>query len=368
MVIFDATHNEYDLKKYPFSDIILSLVKRYYPDVNDLQYLHEHVPSNSVGELVKYLTKDLADTDFYVLFDKMVEEYVVPQLDTDILIQKFGNIRATIPDQDKNGTVLPFHQGRWVGNGLGLRTVWLPFTETFDSNSLQIIGIDKSREITRKSEQEKWTHERLEEVCAQECYPVNMSPGNFLLFTQENIHGGVPNRTGKTRMSIDVRLLLRDGQPHRKWPGAYFRRLHDTSIQSRKIEILPHENVATYAEYEGFKTKHIDLYFQTLTVREYCSRMGYKFPHQTGDNEGRNHSFLEYSIKHTNLNHIILFSIFSLPDDKSRRSYIMNLALEHNCKLHFANEEFVLDSQEMLEKIEYLRSFTNDWSSPVNEN
>jgi len=60
-----------------------------------------------------------------------------------------------------------------------------------------------------------------------------MSPGNFLLFTQENIHGGVPNRTGKTRMSIDVRLLLRDGQPHRKWPGAYFRRLHDTSIQSR---------------------------------------------------------------------------------------------------------------------------------------
>jgi len=99
MVIFDATHNEYDLKKYPFSDIILSLVKRYYPDVNDLQYLHEHVPSNSVGELVKYLTKDLADTDFYVLFDKMVEEYVVPQLHTDILIQKFGNIRATIPDQ-----------------------------------------------------------------------------------------------------------------------------------------------------------------------------------------------------------------------------------------------------------------------------
>jgi len=65
--------------------------------------------------------------------------------------------------KDKNGTVLPFHQGRWVGNGLGLRTVWLPFTETFDSNSLQIIGIDKSREITRKSEQEKWTHERLEE-------------------------------------------------------------------------------------------------------------------------------------------------------------------------------------------------------------
>lgn len=365
MTIFDGTHNQYNLKKYPFMDIILSLVQKYYPKVKDLEYLHEHIPPSSVGELVKYLTKDLADTEFYVLFDKMVEEYVSPQLNTDILIQKFGNIRATIPNQDENGTVLPFHQGRWVGNGLGLRTVWLPFTETFDSNSLQIISIDKSREITRKSTEEKWTHDKLEKVCAEECYPVNMSPGNFLLFTQENIHGGIPNRTGKTRMSIDVRLLLRDGQPHRKWPGAYFRRLHDTDIQSRKIKILPHENVITYAEYEGFKTRHIDLYFQTLTVKEYCNRMGYKFPFQTGDNEGRNHSFLEYSIKHTKLDHIILFSIFSLPDDEYRRSYIMNIALQYKCKIHFANEELVLDNLEMLEKIEYLRGFTKDWSSPV---
>ena len=368
MIIFDATHNQYDISKYPFGDIFLSLVKRYYPKINDLQNLHEHVPSHSVGEFVKCLSRDLVETEFYVLFDKMIEEYIVPQLNTDILVQKFGNIRATIPDQDKNGTVLPFHQGRWVCNGLGMRTVWLPFTESFDSNALKIIGIDKSREITYKSTKEQWTHEKLEEVCAKECHSVNMSPGNFLLFTQENFHGGSPNKTGKTRMSVDVRILLRGGQPHRKWPGAYFRCLHDTTIQSRKIEILPHEKVITYAEYEGFKTRHIDLYFQTLTVREYCLRMKYKFPHQTGDNEGRNHSFLDYSIKHTNLDHIILFSIFSLPDDKSRRLYIMNLALEHNCKLHFANEEFVLDSQKMLEKIEYLRSFTNDWSSPADEN
>ncbi|NDB55504.1 hypothetical protein EB169_06685 [archaeon] len=367
-MIFDATHNEYDLSKYPLPQIVLSTVQKYYPDVDNLQYLHEYVPKDSIGELVKCLTKDLADTNFYVLFDKMVEEYVLPKLNTDILIQKFGNVRITVPNQDQNGTVLPFHQGRWVGNGLGLRTVWLPFTETFDSNSLQIIGIDKSREITKKSTLEKWSYESLQNVCLQECYPVNMSPGNFLLFTQENIHGGIPNRTGKTRMSIDVRLLLRNGQPHRKWPGAYFRKLNDTNIQSRKIKILPEESIITYAEYEGFKTRHIDLYFQTLTVREYCNRMGYKFPHQTGDNEGRDHTFLEYSIKNTQLNHIILFSIFSLPDDKFRRSYIMNLALEHNCKLHFANEEFVLDSQEMMEKIEYLRSFTTDWSNPAYEN
>ena len=45
----------------------------------------------------------------------------------------------------------------------------------------------------------------------------------------------------------------------------------------------------------------------------------------------------------------------------------MRLAVALKVKLHFANEEFVLDSWEMLDKIEYLRNFTNDWSNPVYE-
>ena len=366
--MFDAKTYDYNKSDYYLSDTVLNCVQKYYPDVYDLSLLHEQVPAKKVGELVKLIGKELADTDFYQRFDEIIARYVAPLLPTDVLVQKFGNIRITIPDQDKIGTVLPFHQGRWVGNGLGLRTIWMPFTEAYESNSLQIIDIDTSRILTKKSITEDWSYEKLQDECIRLCRPVNVDEGQFLLFTQENIHGGVPNRTNRTRMSIDVRVLLRNGQPHRKWPGAYFRILGDTDIHSRKVPIYEHENVITYAEYESFKTKHIDLYFQTLTIKEYCNRMNYTFPHQTGDNEGRNHSYLEYIIKEGNTDHILMFSIYSLPDDKLRREYLMNLALENHCKLHFANEEFVLDSQEMLHKIEYLRNFTNDWSSPVDEN
>ena len=143
--------------------------------------------------------------------------------------------------------------------------------------------------------------------------------------------------------------------------------MHDTDIHSRKVEIKDNDNVVMYAEYEGFKTRYIDLHFQTLTVKDYCNRIGYTFPHQTGDNEGRRHTYLEYLIQEGNLDHIMLFSIFSLPDDYHRRDYIMRLAVALKVKLHFANEEFVLDSWEMLDKIEYLRNFTTDWSNPVYE-
>jgi sporadic carbohydrate cluster 2OG-Fe(II) oxygenase/sporadic carbohydrate cluster protein (TIGR04323 family) len=365
--MFDAKIYDYDSSDYFLSDTVLECVKKYYPDVNDLALLHEFVPAKNIGELVKLIGKDLADTDFYVKFDEIIARYVFPLLPSDALVQKFGNIRITVPNQDKTGTVLPFHQGKWVGNGLGMRTVWLPFTDAYDSNSLQIIHLDASRLITKQCLEQDWSYEEFQETCNRVCRPVNIKEGQFLLFTQEHIHGAVPNTTGKTRMSIDVRILLRDGQPHRKWPGAYFRILGDTDIQSRSITISDDQNVVMYAEYEGFKTRNIDLYFQTLVVKEYCNRMGYTFPHQTGDNEGRNHNYLEYLITKGNVDHILMFSIFSLPDNSVRRKYIMNLALENNCILHFANEEFVLDNQNMLDKIEYLRNFTSDWSNPAHE-
>ena len=366
--MFDAEIYNYDSDKYRFRDIILDSIHKYYPDVVDLEHLHEVVPYKHVGDLVKKIGKDIADTDFYQRFDELIAEKVLPLLPTDVLVQRFGNIRITVPDQDKVGTVLPFHQGKWVGNGLGLRTIWLPFTDAYESNSLQILDLEKSRWITEGCLKENWSYQRFQHFCLNHCKPVNITQNQFLLFTQENIHGAVPNRTGKTRISIDVRVLLRDGQPHRKWPGAYFRILGDTDIQSRRVPILDHENVVMYAEYEGFKTQYIDLYFQTLTVKEYCNRMGYTFPHQTGDNEGRNHVYLEYLIKQGNVDHILMFSIFSLPDDKERRDHIMELALAFRVKLHFANEEFVLDSQDNLDKIEYIRNFTHDWSNPTHEN
>jgi len=80
-----------------------------------------------------------------------------------------------------------------------------------------------------------------------------------------------------------------------------------------------------------------------------------------------NHSHLDHLINHANTDHIIMFSIFSLPDNTEYRNRLMRDALAKKCVLHFANEELVLQSEKDLEHIEYLRTFTNDWSSPVQQ-
>ena len=179
--MFDAQIYDYDSDKYRFRDIILDSIQKYYPDVVDLEYLHEVVPYKLVGDLVKKIGKDIADTDFYQRFDELIDEKVIPLLSTDVLVQRFGNIRITVPNQDKVGTVLPFHQGKWVGNGLGLRTIWLPLTDSFESNSLQILDIEKSRWITEGCLKENWDYQKFQHFCLNHCKPVNIC----LLYTSD---------------------------------------------------------------------------------------------------------------------------------------------------------------------------------------
>ena len=364
---FDNKKLNYDLQKHPLPAIILREIRKYVPEASSLDTLHEVIPPSQANAIANKVSHDLLKCEFYDHYDQIVQDTVVPQLGCDVLIQKHPNLRFLFPDQDKHGAVLLFHQGRWVGNGLGLRTIWMPFTECYDSNSMQIMNLDVSRKVTRLAVAEKWSYEELQDVCVHESWPITLKPGQAHLFFQEHIHGNIPNRTNKTRVSIDIRLLTRDGQPHRKWPGAYFRKLFDRE-DGRAVPIdESKENVVTYAEYEGIKTKHIDLHFQTLVVKGYCSKRGYTFPYQHGDNEGLNHSHLDHLINHANTDHIIMFSIFSLPDNTEYRNQLMRDALTKKCVLHFANEELVLQSEKDLEHIEYLRTFTNDWSSPVQQ-
>ena len=364
--IFNNQTLNYELEKYPLPAIVLETIQQFYPDVETLDTLHQVVPADKIQQLMADTTQALLKNKFYDYYDTMIQDQIVSTLGKEVLIQKFGNLRILPPNQDQIGAVLLFHQGRWVGNGMGLRTIWMPFTDCYESNSMQMLDLDISRKITRESVKEQWSYEKLQQVCVDNCWPVTLQPGQAHLFFQEHIHGNIPNRTNKTRVSIDIRLLIKDDQPNRKWPGAYFRKLFDRDY-SKTIPILAHEKVLTYGEYEGVKTKHIDLYFQTLVVKNYCQKRGYIYPYQHGENEGLNYAHLDYLISSKSADHLLLFSIFSLPDDAAHRIRLMTTALDLGIRIHLCNEEMVLESYEDLEKIEYIRTFTNDWSNPVEQ-
>ena len=363
--LFDNGTLNYDIEQFPMSDIILDQVQSFYPQVKSLDTMHESMNTNELYDLGHKVNRELYNTDFYKMLDEVISKYIQQESGEDFLIQRFPGVRFLPPNQDKEGSVLLFHQGRWVGNGLGMYTVWMPFTPCYESNSMQILDLDISQEITRKAVSERWSYEKLNDVCVEHSWPITLQPGQAHLFFQEHIHGNIPNRTGKTRCSTDIRILVKNGQCHRRWPGSYFRPLGKNF--QKTPEFKKGEIIVTYAEYEGIKTKKLDLYFQSLVVKEYCRRAGIVPPYQHGENEGLNHTHLEHLVEKAGTDHILLTSMFSLPDDSDHRITIMNKAVASGCKIHLCNEDMIVETAEDIENVEYIRTFTNDWSSPVEQ-
>ena len=91
-----------------------------------------------------------------------------------------------------------------------MRTIWTPFTKCWGSNTMHMLNLDVSREITRRCIDEKWSQEFFNGFAEKHSYHIDLKPGQSWLFNQELIHGNVNNNTGITRVSMDLRIMLKE--------------------------------------------------------------------------------------------------------------------------------------------------------------
>lgn len=352
----------YDTTRYPMQELILEATKKHFPKTRSLETVHEDYLHELSG-MAKIISHELHDGPFYDYLDDIIYDWIQ---EDDVLIQRFVSLRYVLPDQDKSGKVLQFHQGRWVGNGMGMGTCWIPWTEAYDSNSLQVIELDKSREITRNAVRNQWDYDQLETACREVSRPVVLSPGQAHLFNQEIVHGQIENRTGKTRVSSDIRILFRDGQTDHRWPGSFFRPIRQ-NWTPRSISIPTDDVVITYCEFNGERTRHIDRHWQVLATRDYLKRIGREdFPHHHSDNMGLGSVYLQHLLDQGMLDHVVLCTIHNLPADWQERDNILQSAASNGVKLHFALEDMVFQgTEDDFYQTHYIRDFSKNTTNPV---
>ena len=96
-----------------------------------------------------------------------LEKHILPLVEKPILIQRYPTLRAVVPNQAKLGRKLSYHQGIFVGNGTGLRTIWLPVTRAFDSNTMWMVNSKDSKDLTRDVLKYSWDAKTFEEICSE---------------------------------------------------------------------------------------------------------------------------------------------------------------------------------------------------------
>ena len=351
----NATLN-YDLEKYNFRQWVIKVIQEKFPKVTELEKIHEVLLPNEVVKLQQHVQNACSRKDFMEMFDAFVEEHIPERIENKrYMIQRQGTLRVVIPQQAKVGRRLHFHQGIFVGNGRGCRTIWTPLTKAEKSNTMWIMDLEKSREITKKFLAEKWELEKFEDTCIQNSKPVELEPGQSHLFFQEHIHGNINNEEGYTRVSMDMRILIEGEEYGRRLPGGFMRMPGDHTAGEEFDYTGKH--FITYAGWNSKFTKNIPLPMQRGTIEKYCEKYNIQYSSYEFENE---HCDWQPGLAHhikQKPDGIVLSSMYAITDDRERRNELLNLAIENNVELHFANELCFLKNTQDLEKINAYLNF-----------
>lgn len=347
---------DYDLQKFDWPSWALSVIQEVVPHVVELETLHQVLSPSEIVKVSKHVQNACSRKEFMQKFDKFVAEYIPQRIaNKRYMIQRQGTLRVVIPDQAKEGRRLAFHQGIFVGNGRGCRTIWTPFTEARGSNTMQILDLDISRDITKRVLEEQWSLEKFESEAIKYAKPVELMPGQSHLFFQEHIHGNINNTEGYTRVSMDMRILVEGEEWGRRLPGGFMRLPGDYEVAQTKD--YKGKKFITYAGWNSKFTKEIPLPMQRAPIDEYCKRNNIDYNSYEFENEHMDwQPGLEHYIKQRP-DGIVLSSMYALTDNNDRRTELLQIALENNVELHFANELIALRTEDDLEKIQTYLNF-----------
>ena len=147
---FENKTLEYDLEAYPWDIWVLEELQKEYPSVTSLENIHNEIPEEEIFEVCIFV-QDLFKTERWMRnLSRFAKRYISPLLDEDFLIKRQPTLNLVVPDQERLGRRLPFHQGIFYDNGRGQGTIWMPLTKSFGSNAMWIINTEESRRLTKK--------------------------------------------------------------------------------------------------------------------------------------------------------------------------------------------------------------------------
>lgn len=174
----------YDTEKYPFKEIVKEILS-----VDSLEKIHLLENYNLLSR-----DKDQSTTwhktyynnfenKFYPLYVEFVKHLTEKFGYESIVYQKIPTFRAHMVN---NLGVGEWHKDKTYNHGVSEVNFWLPFTDTYDTNTI-------------------WS-ESIEDL--GDYRPYNVKYGEILVFSGANLtHGNKINTTEDTRVSIDFRLV-----------------------------------------------------------------------------------------------------------------------------------------------------------------
>lgn len=174
----------FNFKEYNFEEILKKIF-----NVSELDLIHEKllnsydlftVETDQDSEFHEEFYSKMYESGFIEEYERFMSNEIVKHYDCDILFQKTPTFRISYPG---NVAVGGFHKDSDYNHNSKEKNYFLPLTDAFDTNTI-------------------WYESGGNYV------PMNCQKGNYVIWDGANtMHGNKKNKTGKSRVSIDFRVL-----------------------------------------------------------------------------------------------------------------------------------------------------------------
>lgn len=178
----------YDIEKYNFAKL---LAQEY--NVSDLSEIQSNIDvlkreNDQSTEHHKQFYAWMETDNFMKNYESFIVDNIRPLYDDAIVVQAKPTFRICYPN---NIAVGEYHKDKWYRDGRWAEKVkelniFLPFTDAFDTNTIWVESQEDKKDFS----------------------PMNCKYGQFIRWDGPNLlHGNKINNTGKTRISIDFRII-----------------------------------------------------------------------------------------------------------------------------------------------------------------
>jgi len=183
---------KYNQSDYPFVEYISNLFDGHKLELlhnkNKKEYSFFDKPSKDSDTLYHQVFYDKMRSgweDFLHTYKSFIREFIQSEIQEPIIYQKWPTFRVHLPN---NLAVGAWHTDSEFNHPDGEINFLLPITRMFESNTI----------ITES------------EPGLKDFKQIELEPGEVFMFNGNKCtHGNLPNRTGKTRVSLDFRVLKR---------------------------------------------------------------------------------------------------------------------------------------------------------------
>ena len=218
----------YNIEKINFEDLIVSelISKKIVTEKNFKKYDYKlsdlHLCLQDNIKTLDDSEQNEISVSFYETSKKIQQMYtefilhvISPIFEDKIHYQVVPTFRFHFPNQKGYEWRDRYHTDIMLGHPPYEFNVWLPFTEVFDSNSMRLTSLNDSVEVYKMCNN---NFEILAEKCQYDedfishmslkSSPLKMKYGEYIIFDPRCLHCTQHNVTSKTRISMDIRIML----------------------------------------------------------------------------------------------------------------------------------------------------------------